>query len=105
MQKSINTQNKLFGIIAHDLRSPLVSIANVSKLIGFYLEDERYDDLEAVAQMMEQKNDQVLELTDNLLNWAKSQSEDLNPFFEKVSFHEIIEECFDLYHPIAQSNY
>ncbi|MGQ7868535.1 tetratricopeptide repeat-containing sensor histidine kinase [Sunxiuqinia sp. sy24] len=103
LQKSIDTQNKLFGIIAHDLRSPLVSIANVAKLIGFYLEDKRYDDLEAVAQMMEQKNDQVLELTDNLLNWAKSQSEGLSPFFEKVSFHEIVEECFDLYHPIAQS--
>ncbi|WP_430972222.1 tetratricopeptide repeat-containing sensor histidine kinase [Sunxiuqinia rutila] len=103
LQKSIDTQNKLFGIIAHDLRSPLVSIANVAKLIGFYLEDKRYDDLETVAQMMEQKNDQVLELTDNLLNWAKSQSEGLSPFFEKVSLQEIVEECFDLYLPIAQT--
>ncbi len=103
LQQSIDTQNKLFGIIAHDLRSPLVSISNVAKLIGFYMEDKRYDELEKAALMMEQKNDQVLELTDNLLSWAKSQSEDLKPFFEPVSLKEIVEDCYELYHPIAES--
>lgn len=103
LQKSINTQNKLFSIIAHDLRSPLASISNVSRLIGFYLRDKRYDDLEKVAQMMDQKNEQVIELTDNLLSWAKSQTGSLKPLFEKVSLREIIEECFDLYEPIAET--
>jgi signal transduction histidine kinase len=50
---------------------------------------------------MEQKNDQVLELTDNLLSWAKSQSNDLKPFLEPVSLKEIVEDCFELYQPIA----
>ena len=103
LQKSINTQNKLFSIIAHDLRSPLVSISNVSKLIGFYLKDKRYKELGEVAQMMDQKNDQVLDLTDNLLNWAKSQTAGLNPFYEKVSFHETLDDCFELYQPIAEA--
>ncbi len=105
LQKSVDTQNKLFGIIAHDLRSPLVSIANMAKLIGFYMEDKRYDDLEKATLMMEQKNDQVLELTDNLLSWAKSQSDDLNPFFESVSLKDIVEDCYDLYHPIAEAKF
>ncbi len=103
LQKSIHTQNKLFSIIAHDLRSPLVSISNVSKLIGFYLADNRMDDLKQVTRMMDQKNDQVLELTDNLLSWAKSQTAGLKPFYESVSIREIIEECFDLYISIAES--
>ena len=102
LQQSVDTQNKLFGIIAHDLRSPLVSISNVAKLIGFYMEDKRYDELEKAALMMEQKNDQVLELTDNLLNWAKSQSDDLKPFFEPVSLKEVVEDCCELYQPIAE---
>ena len=101
LQKSVDTQNKLFAIIGHDLRSPLVSISNVAKLIGFYMEDKRYDELEKAALMMEQKNDQVLELTDNLLSWAKSQSDDLKPFFEPVSLKEIVEDCYELYQPIA----
>lgn len=51
---------------------------------------------------MEQKNDQVLELTDNLLNWAKSQTENLKPLFESVKICEIIGECMELYQPIAE---
>ncbi len=103
LESSINTQNKLFSIIAHDLRSPLVSISNVSKLIGFYLDDKRYDELEEVAQMMEQKNEQVLDLTDNLLSWAKSKTEGLNPIFEPIRFSEVLEDCMDLYQPIAKT--
>jgi signal transduction histidine kinase len=103
LERSISTQNKLFSIIAHDLRSPLVSISNVSKLIGLYLNDKRYDELEAVAQMMEQKNEQVLDLTDNLLSWAKSKTEGLTPILEPIRFSEVLEDCMDLYQPIAKT--
>src|SRR5665648_83204 len=101
LQKSLNTQNKLFSIIAHDLRSPLASIFNISNLIGFYIEDENYEDLEKTVKMMDQKTEQILSLTDNLLSWAKSQTEGLQPFFMPLSVKEIFDECLDLYRPIA----
>lgn len=101
LQKSLNTQNKLFTIIAHDLRSPLVSIFNISSLIGFYIQDENYGALENTVTMMNQKTDQILDLTDNLLSWARSQTESLRPLFVAVSLTEIFEECLELYRPIA----
>ena len=102
LQKSLNTQNKLFSIIAHDLRSPLVSISNFSKLIGFYVQDKKYDSLNDIAKLMDKKNDHVLELTDNLLSWAKSQTESLRPLYEPISIKKTIDECLELYHPIAK---
>ena len=101
LQKSLNTQNKLFSIIAHDLRSPLASIFNISSLIGFYIEDKNYPALETTKKMMDQKTDQILDLTDNLLNWARSQTESLKPLFIPLSLNEIFKECLDLYRPIA----
>lgn len=101
LQKSLNTQNKLFSIIAHDLRSPLASIFNISSLIGFYIQDKEYDSLEDAVKMMDQKTDQILDLTDNLLSWAKSQTENLQPLFEPLSLSGIFSECIDLYGPIA----
>jgi len=101
LQKSLNTQNKLFSIIAHDLRSPLASIFNISNLIGFYIQDENYGALERTAKMMDQKTDQILDLTDNLLSWAKSQTESLQPLLMPVSLNEILDECLELYRPIA----
>lgn len=101
LQKSLNTQNKLFSIIAHDLRSPLASISNISSLIGFYIEDENYAALETTKKLMDQKTDQILDLTDNLLNWARSQTESLHPLFMPLNMNEILKDCLQLYQPIA----
>lgn len=102
LQKSLNTQNKLFSIIAHDLRSPLASIINISNLIGFYIQDKEYEALEGTVKMMDQKTYQILDLTDNLLSWAKSQTEGLHPMFVPLSMSEVLEECLELYRPIAE---
>jgi len=101
LQKSLNAQNKLFSIIAHDLRSPLASIFNISSLIGFHIEDENYAALESTQKMMDEKIDQILDLTDNLLSWARSQTESLQPLFMPLSLNEIFKECLELYKPIA----
>lgn len=101
LQKSLNTQYKLFSIIAHDLRSPLASISNISSLVGFYIEDENYAALETTKKMMDQKTDQILDLTDNLLNWARSQTGSLHPLFMPLNMNEILKDCLQLYQPIA----
>jgi len=101
LQKALNTQNKLFSIIGHDLRSPLASISNISSLIGFYIEDKNYAALESTQRMMDQKTDQILDLTDNLLNWARSQTEKLQPLFIPLSINDIFNDCLQLYQPIA----
>ena len=101
LQKSVNTQNKLFSIIGHDLRSPLASIFSISQLIGFYIEDKNYEALEKTKKMMDHKTDQILDLTDNLLCWAVSQTDSLNPFFAPLSLKEIFDDCLELYRPIA----
>lgn len=101
LQRSLSTQNKLFSIIAHDLRSPLASIINISTLIGFYIQDKEYEALESTVKMMDRKAGQILDLTDNLLNWAKSQTENLQPRLAPLSLNDIFKECLELYGPIA----
>lgn len=101
LQKLLNTQNRVFSIIAHDLRSPLVSIFNISSLIGYYIEDKEYVALEKTAGKMNQKIMKILGLTDNLLRWAQSQSESLEPAMMPLNIHEVLEECLEIYRPIA----
>lgn len=101
LQKLLNTQNRLFSIIAHDLRSPLVSIFNISSLIEYHIEDKEYEALEKTAEKMNRKITKILGLTDNLLSWARSQSEHFEPVMMPLSLHEIIDECLEIYRPIA----
>ena len=101
LQKLLNTQNRLFSIIAHDLRSPLISIYNISSLIEYYIEDKEYEALGKTAEKMNHKITKILGLTDNLLHWAHSQSESSETLLTPLSIHEIIEECLEIYRPIA----
>lgn len=101
LQKLLNTQNRLFRIIAHDLRSPLVSLFNISSIIEYHVEDKDYVALEKTAGKMNHKITKILGLTDNLLNWAYSQSESFEPLMMPMSIHEIMNECLEIYRPIA----
>lgn len=101
LQKLLNTQNRLFSIIAHDLRSPLISLFNISSIIAYHIEDKEYEALEKTAGKMNDKITKILGLTDNLLNWAFSQSERFEPIMKPVSIHEILEECLEIYRPLA----
>lgn len=101
LQKLLNTQNRLFSIIAHDLRSPLVSLFNISSIVAYHIEDKEYEALEQTAEKMNHKITKILALTDNLLNWAYSQREDFEPLMAPLSIHEIMDECLEIYKPIA----
>lgn len=101
LQKAVGTQNKLFSIIAHDLRSPLISLSNISKLINLYIRSNRFEAAGDLAMQMDRKNDHLLELTDNLLSWTKSQSENFKPVLEKVRLNEVVQECFKIYKSVS----
>ncbi len=99
---SNKTKDKLFQIIAHDLRSPLVSIDSLTQLIPYWVEEQDYESLKKLSKTMEISITNVLSLIDNLLNWALSQqgSFPYNPVNLKVN--ESIKDAIILYIPIAQ---
>jgi len=71
--ESNNTKNKIFNIIAHDLRSPFNTILGFSNLL---LENHtKYDEKEREKYLKVVNNSakQVYTLVDNLLNWARTQ--------------------------------
>jgi signal transduction histidine kinase len=99
---SNQTKDKLLQIIAHDLRSPLVSIDSLTQLIPHWVEEQDYDSLKKLSKSMEVSITNVLSLIDNLLNWALSQqgSFPYNPEnFEVVS---TLKDAINIYYPIAE---
>lgn len=91
LRNVIKNRDKLYAVVAHDLRSPLGTIKGVlsildenlnSKMIG----DELYDLLHATTESA----DELFGLLDNLLCWAKTQMGKLifNP--SKISIAEVV---------------
>ena len=102
--KELNsTKDKLFSIIGHDLRSPFSAILGFQDLlINDYhtLSDE--ERLYMLAQTNTTTN-QVYSLVENLLSWARIQSNSIQHFPVRKNVKEIILEKYDLYHEIAKA--
>jgi len=90
-----STKDKLFSIIAHDLRSPFNSILGYSELL---LENDNVDqkEKEAYIKIVHSSAKNTLNLLDNLLNWAKSQTGQIifNP--EKINLSSVIGDIIEI---------
>ena len=67
------TKDKFFGIIAHDIRSPIVALDGVGEQMNYYLEKGRADKLKRLARRVNGTAKRLSSLLDNLLNWALLQ--------------------------------
>lgn len=73
LQQLNATKDKFFGIIAHDIRSPIVALEGVGEQMTYYLEKQQPDKLARLASRVEKTAQQLGTLLDNLLNWALLQ--------------------------------
>ncbi len=72
MSDTIQLKNKVFSVIAHDLRSPVVSILYMLNLLKEEEFKEKYDEF---ANLSIQYAQQVINLLENMLVWGKGQED------------------------------
>ncbi|MCD4834368.1 MAG: HAMP domain-containing histidine kinase, partial [Bacteroidales bacterium] len=99
---SNKTKDRLFQIIAHDLRSPLVSIESITQLIPYWVKEQDYESLKKLSKTLELSVNNVLSLIDNLLNWALNQQGKFPYKPENLRLKENILETIEVYRPIAE---
>lgn len=90
-------KNKVFAILAHDLRNPISSLRNLSRKVKFLAENDRLDELD---QIEEQTNRKLSALNDNLNNillWAISESNLLKLNMKVLNLGEEISKLIELY--------
>ncbi len=83
LKKTITGRDKLYSVIAHDLRSPIASIRMVMEvLINGISKDSIDPDMYELLIMANRLTDDSFTLLDNLLKWTKSQTGRLNNVFQ-----------------------
>ncbi len=101
--KSLNTtKDKFFGIIAHDLRSPMTALESVGEQMDFYLEKGNTDKLRKLGSKVESTSKSLSSLLNNLLNWALIQTGQIpyNPV--QINLSEVMNETSSLYSEVAK---
>lgn len=91
------SKDRLYAIVAHDLRGPVTSFASVTELIDFYLRQGDEAGLRRLPELVRQSAQQLNHLLDNLLNWAVSQTGELAFRPRVLAVTELFEETQRLY--------
>ncbi|WP_426490152.1 tetratricopeptide repeat protein [Hymenobacter sp. 102] len=97
------SKDRLYAIIAHDLRGPVTAFAGVTELIDFYLRQGDEDGLRRLPTLVRQSAQQLNHLLDNLLNWAVNQTGELAFRPERLVVRELFEETVHLYVNAAEA--
>lgn len=97
------TKDRFFGIIAHDLRNPIVALQSADSQIEYYAERNDNSNVKMVAELVGDTARNLSRLLDNLLNWALSQQGVLPYRPELLPLAEIVEEVVELYRGAASS--
>lgn len=99
LEKANATKDKLFSILAHDLRSPLSSIQNYLEILSeFKLEESEKVSIEKDLLNSTQHTQQMLS---NLLSWSKSQMKGVTVNLVKINLKAVLKSTFQIHKKIA----
>ncbi|WP_018669205.1 hybrid sensor histidine kinase/response regulator [Bacteroides gallinarum] len=102
LQRTIAGRDKLYSVIAHDLRSPMGSIKMVLNMLILNLPAEKIgDEMYELLTMANQTTEDVFSLLDNLLKWTKSQIGSLNVVYQDIDVVEVVDSVVDIFNIVA----
>ena len=68
-----DNKNKFFGLIAHDLRTPINSFKGFATILIDHMDELSHDEIKEMTVSMRKSFEHVRTLLDNLLSWSRSQ--------------------------------
>lgn len=77
LEKANNTKQKLFSIIAHDLKNPFVSIYGFAELIRFEALSLKNKEISELSGTLLESSEKIVQLIDNLTKWSLLQENTL----------------------------
>lgn len=97
LQQLTQIQNKLFSIISHDFKNPLISL--YGSLIIFENDDFGEEERKIALVALKNELDQTSNLLDNLLHWSLRQMKENKIKTQVFDFQDIIKDTFALLKP------
>ena len=102
LEKAIKTKDRFFSLLAHDLRSPLASLGSyLNLLIGSDLLSK--EEIITYANDIQKSVNGVVEMLDNLLNWAISETGEWQMQAKDFAISNSIKRVVDLYRDHAEN--
>lgn len=88
------SKDKLFSLLAHDLKGPFQSILGFSEILATTADEMTKEEIVSSANNIYHSAQDYFFLLTNLLSWAKLQFGGINIVNKKININEMIEDIF-----------
>lgn len=96
------TKDKIFTIIAHDLKNPLSGFKNITSVLVDYYNDMSEEEIKESLETIKDASNNLMLLLENLLTWAKLQKNEIEVHPEKFAINYLVKKYIDHYMPKAK---
>lgn len=96
LKLNVQTKDKLFSIIAHDLKSPFNALVGLTEILSDKIDSLSTSEIKEISTHVNKSSNKVLILIDNLLNWARSQTGKIKIQPEFINIKDIADACFEV---------
>jgi signal transduction histidine kinase len=96
LEEANRTKAKLFGIISHDLRSPISQVYQFLKLQQLDPERLNEEQKATLSNKIQTATGSLLETMEDLLLWSKTQMNAFVPDIQKTELKPILDQCLAL---------
>ena len=103
LKRTISNRDKMYSVIAHDLRSPMASIRMVLNLaVNVVSADVVGEEIFGLLDKANRESEETHDLLDNLLKWTKSQTGRLNVVYQDIDLDDVVPGVVDIFMMIAE---
>lgn len=101
LKKLNHTKDKLFSVIAHDIRNPFNAILGFSNILNKNIDQLSVIEIKEFVSKIVEASEQTYKLLEDLLTWAKSQLGQLYATPVPLQPANLINECINSLHSLA----
>lgn len=106
LNKELNNANdekdKIFSIIAHELRNPLYWFQNLAEVLSKKYHTMSPDKIQKTLSALDESSKNAFHLMDNLLHWSRSKLNRITPKKSNFLIHSAIMETIGMYETILK---
>lgn len=90
LRKLVMERDKFYSLVAHDLRSPIGILKMSLNILTELKEEQIGEDMYEIISMSNKTAEEIFQLLDNLLKWARWQSGSLKTVFQTINIADLI---------------
>lgn len=103
LKRIVRTKDKLFSIIAHDLRNPFTALTGLTELLHENADTISSEEKMVYVTMINESSHKLLQLIENLLHWARSQTGTLKLVFIELVLRNLADDVMKIYSTQAEA--